>query len=100
MTHALRRGDRLADRLLPFLALMVALSLAGSTKAASGRFDDLRDQAQAFENNGQWLEACRVYDELIRKERGNVESRGKPIIAAIGSIKSAAAMPIASTAKP
>jgi carboxyl-terminal processing protease len=32
--------------------------------------EDLRAQASDFEKRRDWLEACRAYDEILRKERG------------------------------
>jgi carboxyl-terminal processing protease len=46
---------------------------AGSAEAS--RLDDLRRQAQTFEQNRDWLEACRCYDEILRKDRRQPEAR-------------------------
>jgi carboxyl-terminal processing protease len=56
------------------LALLVGA--AGSLQAA-GLLppDDLRRQAQACERRGDWLEACRCYDEIFRKDRTQTEAR-------------------------
>jgi carboxyl-terminal processing protease len=74
VTHATRRRTRLLQRLLPCGAVLIALLFAVHASAESVRNDPLR-QAQVCENNGQWLDACRLYDEMIRKERGNLEAR-------------------------
>jgi carboxyl-terminal processing protease len=42
---------------------------------ARDRLDDLRRQALACERRGDWLEACRWYDEILRKDRGQAEAR-------------------------
>ncbi len=51
------------------------LFFAGSASAQATRLDELRRQAQECEKSGDWLGACRLYDEMIRKDRGNVEAR-------------------------
>jgi carboxyl-terminal processing protease len=43
--------------------------------AESSRFDDLRRNALACERRGEWLEACRCYDEILHQDRGNAEVR-------------------------
>ncbi len=75
MTHATRRWDPRSLRLQSLGALLVVLLFAGSASAQATRLDDLRRQAQDCEKSGDWLGACRLYDEMIHKDRGNVEAR-------------------------
>jgi carboxyl-terminal processing protease len=56
--------------------ILVLAALTGAAAAAGGsRFDDLRRQAQTFEQSGDWLGACRCYDEILRKDHGQAEAR-------------------------
>jgi carboxyl-terminal processing protease len=63
-------------------AVVLALFLVGAAVAAPARngpapapSDDLLNQAQALEQRGDWPNASRKYDDLIRKNRGNIEAR-------------------------
>jgi carboxyl-terminal processing protease len=58
-------------------AVLALVVLTGTTWAAWAgvSLDDLRRQAQACERNRDWLEACRFYDEILRKDRRHAEAR-------------------------
>ncbi len=66
-------------------SIVAALTLAALTGLAWGapatgtaggsRLDDLRRQAQNAEQSSDWLGACRCYDEILRKDRGQAEAR-------------------------
>jgi carboxyl-terminal processing protease len=43
--------------------------------AEFSRFDNLRQSALACERRGEWLEACRSYDEILRQDRDQAEVR-------------------------
>jgi carboxyl-terminal processing protease len=49
--------------------------LATLAPAAPAPTDGLRSQALKNEAEGNWLQACRDYDELIRRDRGDVGAR-------------------------
>jgi carboxyl-terminal processing protease len=55
------------------LALAALTGIAGA--AGASRSDDLRRRAQTLEQNGDWLGACRCYDEILRKDHGQAEAR-------------------------
>jgi len=55
--------------------LLVLLFLPLAASAQSARVDDYRKQAQAREQRGDWLEACRYYDEALRRDRTRTEFR-------------------------
>ena len=75
MTHATRRWDGILQRLLLLWAILFALLLLNAAPAAPAPLDELQSQAQACERNGDWVGACRKYDDMIRKDRGNLEAR-------------------------
>jgi carboxyl-terminal processing protease len=83
VTHATRRWDGILNRLLPLWAVLFALLLLNAAPAAPvnvalaapAPLDELQSQAQACERNGDWVGACHKYDDMIRKDRGNVEAR-------------------------
>jgi carboxyl-terminal processing protease len=55
------------------------LTLGGVARAAEaparGRFDELRQQARAFERRGEWLEAARCYGDILRRDREQTTAR-------------------------
>jgi carboxyl-terminal processing protease len=55
--------------------LLAFLLFAAATNAAPAPQDGLRGEALKHESEGKWLLACRDYDELIRRDRGDVEAR-------------------------
>jgi carboxyl-terminal processing protease len=58
------------SRLLASLVLLLGIALcAGSVRGndARQRLDQFKKKAIEAENRGAWLEACRLYDELVRK---------------------------------
>jgi C-terminal peptidase prc len=59
------------------LAFLLAgpLAIGGAAALPEVRHDDLRQQALAFEKKSAWLEACRCYDELLRRDRTQTEVR-------------------------
>jgi carboxyl-terminal processing protease len=65
--------------ILAVLALIaltgVAWGAAATGVGVGSRLDELRRQAQALERGANWLEACRCYDEILRKDRGQAEAR-------------------------
>src|SRR4051812_26876591 len=76
-TDAIRlKGRRCAlprstpSRLLASLALLLGVALAASSVRANDarqRLDQFKKKAVEAESRGAWLEACRFYDELVRK---------------------------------
>ncbi len=68
MRTTIRRG------IATVLALLVLTGTSWSAWAP-GNLDDLRRQAQTLERSHDWLEACRCYDEILRKDRRNTEAR-------------------------
>lgn len=58
--------------LLTFLALPSPASPAPETPR---KFADLRQRAQASEARRDWLDACRWYDEILRKDRTQADVR-------------------------
>lgn len=55
--------------------LVLLLLLPSGLLAQSARTDDLRRQAQAFEQRSEWVQACRLYDEAFRKDRTRTDCR-------------------------
>ncbi len=51
------------------LILLGLLLLPASLPAETTSVDELRKQAVGFEERHDWLEACRVYDEILRRDR-------------------------------
>jgi carboxyl-terminal processing protease len=52
------------------LALLLLAPAGRATAEGGGRkADEVRRQAQACERRGEWLEACRFYDEILRHDR-------------------------------
>jgi carboxyl-terminal processing protease len=65
----------LAHNLLRF-ALFVGLALLSAGPSLAVDLADRRyDQALEAEKEGQWLKACRLYDELVRKDRTHPMAR-------------------------
>lgn len=56
-------------------ALLVLLILPLLASAESNRLEELKKLALACEQRGDWLEACRFYDEALRRDRGRIEFR-------------------------
>jgi hypothetical protein len=76
VTQTTRRAAGIPCQFIPFgAALLAFLFFAAAAKAAPAPTDALRSQALKHEAEGNWLQACRDYDELIRRDRGNVEAR-------------------------
>src|SRR5579872_6480641 len=59
---------------LPICAIILALLLPRSAPAAPAP-PGLLSEAQACEQKGDWIGSCRKYDEVIRRERDNLEAR-------------------------
>lgn len=57
------------------LLLLGLLALPSSGWAQSGGLDDLRKQAVLLEQRHDWLEACRVHDEILRRDRTRDDAR-------------------------
>lgn len=59
------------------IALGVVLGMATTAVAASEavRLERWRLKAQDYEKRGVWVEACRCYDEVLRKDRLNLAAR-------------------------
>ena len=79
MTHTTRRWHGIPYRLIPLWAVFAALLYAGyavpaPALPAPAPQDELQ-KALAAEKSGDWVEACRRYDEMIRKDRNNLEAR-------------------------
>jgi carboxyl-terminal processing protease len=55
--------------------LVLTTSSAAFLSAQSLRSEDLRRQALACEKRGDWLAACRCYEDLLRKDRHDPEIR-------------------------
>jgi len=51
------------------LLLLGLLALPASLSAQIVGVEDLRKQAASLEQRHDWLEACRIYDEILRKDR-------------------------------
>src|SRR5262249_54872196 len=60
--------------LLVFSAL-AALFFCGSVRAQTPYLDDCRTRALAAEKRGDWVEACNCYDEILRKDRTQIDAR-------------------------
>lgn len=75
MRQTTRRWAGIPHRLIPFGAVVLAVLLATLAPAAPAPTDGLRSQALTHEAEGNWLQACREYDELIRRDRGDVGAR-------------------------
>ena len=75
MRQTTRRWAGIPHRLIPFGAVVLAVLLATLAPAAPAPTDGLRSQALKNEAEGNWLQACRDYDELIRRDRGDVGAR-------------------------
>lgn len=61
-----------------WLLLLAGLSFFPNALPAAGTFRTIEPlvlQAQDFEKDGKWVEACRCYDELLRKDRDQLEYR-------------------------
>lgn len=71
--HTASRWRRCRYTVALFGLLLTSPSWAESSLAA--RVDDLRRHAQAFEKRGEWVEASRVYEEILRRDRTNPETR-------------------------
>jgi C-terminal peptidase prc len=46
-----------------------------SLLADSERMEMIRHRAEECEKRGSWLDACRLYEELLRKDRNNAQAR-------------------------
>jgi carboxyl-terminal processing protease len=68
------------------LAACVSVALAGEPSPPTGRADrpigrsgatveELQRRAAACERRGDWLEACRCYDELLHRQRGQSQAK-------------------------
>lgn len=68
--HCLRYSLGLLGLLVPLFPYARA-----ANSPAADRPDDLRDQAQTCEKRGDWLEASRHYEELLRRDRNQPEWR-------------------------
>jgi carboxyl-terminal processing protease len=61
---------------LALLVLLVGIAMPGRLGAApSPVLADLHRQAAALERQHDWLEACRVYDEILHRDRGQADAR-------------------------
>ena len=58
-------------RLVAWTLLVVGLPASAAEVPA----DDWRARGAAFERRNAWAEACRCYEDILRKERGNVIAR-------------------------
>jgi carboxyl-terminal processing protease len=61
--------------LLGGLALLVSLLTAQLGQAADDRLLQCRQKGADSEKRGNWLDACRWYDEALRKDRNHPETR-------------------------
>ena len=59
------------------LAIWTLFVLGLPASAEDVRPDDWRARGAAFEKRNAWAEACRCYEDILRKERGNVIARGQ-----------------------
>ncbi len=57
------------------LLLGLALLASPSAPAAPVQANKWRQKAQEFEKRGAWLEACRWYDEALRRDRSHAATR-------------------------
>ncbi len=67
-------SERRAGLALAFLLLLPPF-LAAEAPSSLARIEDLRRQAQVCEKRGDWLEACRWHEEIIRRDRTQGEYR-------------------------
>lgn len=58
-----------APRRCPLLRLALIFPLLLASLAAATDLDKRRLKAKEFEDRGAWLEACRAYDDLYRRDR-------------------------------
>jgi carboxyl-terminal processing protease len=65
----------IGSRTRVLLILIGLLSLPAALRAETAGFEGLRKQAALLEQRHDWLEACRVYDEILRRDRNNTEAR-------------------------
>src|SRR5262252_3505660 len=57
------------------LALLLWTLMFQAAAAEQPRPDRWRLKAQELEKRGAWLEACRCYEEILRKDRNNPAAR-------------------------
>jgi carboxyl-terminal processing protease len=58
------------------LALLLLLPASRVAEAAPlAKPDDPRQQARALEQRGEWLDACRAYDQILRRDRADAGAR-------------------------
>jgi carboxyl-terminal processing protease len=55
--------------------VLVLLIFAGQAGAEAVAPNKARSKAQEFEKRGAWLEACRAYDDVLRRDRTNISAR-------------------------
>jgi carboxyl-terminal processing protease len=80
VTHTTRRWHGIPYRLIPIWAVFAALLYAGYALPApihptAAPQDEVQQKALAAEKSGDWIEACRRYDEMIRQNRNDLEAR-------------------------
>jgi len=61
--------------LLVVIIWLLPFSPAGAASSPTARSQELRQRAQDCEKSGDWLEACRCYDEILRTDRAQGEVR-------------------------
>jgi carboxyl-terminal processing protease len=71
-----REWNRFGIRAQVLLLLLGLLALPASLSAQTIVIEELHRQAIDFEQRHDWLEACRVYDEILRKDRAREDIRG------------------------
>jgi carboxyl-terminal processing protease len=57
------------------LLLLTLLLLPVSLRAESASIADLKTQARELEKKHDWLEACRLYDEILHRDRADNKAR-------------------------
>jgi carboxyl-terminal processing protease len=72
LTSILHRGRTLSCL---FVVFLVGWSPAPVIAQMGGRLEDPRREAAAAEKRGDWLGACLIYDELLRKDRNQADVR-------------------------
>ena len=60
---------------VPSLSAQEPVPPLGLVASSTEKIEDVRRQARAAEKQGDWLKACWRYDEILRRERGNVAAR-------------------------
>jgi carboxyl-terminal processing protease len=79
LTSTLQRDVRILRTASLVFTFLLTFSLSAAEPASgprpAPRLDSLRQKARDAEKRGAWLEACRCYDEILRRDRHHVPTR-------------------------